>query len=106
MGHVKDHVFGSSRLLDLTVDGEVESDIRDCWDFGLGNERSAGCQRRDEPVVLGIQRGGAHPTGQKVSKPLAVDHGKPFFLTASWTLRPVKSIASAALSVSCFVAGL
>lgn len=40
------------------------------------------------------------PTGQKVSKPLATDQGSPFFFAASWTLRAVMSIASAAVCLS------
>ena len=35
-----------------------------------------------------------HPMGKNVSYPFAADQGSPFFFTASWTFRPVKSIAS------------
>jgi hypothetical protein len=46
-----------------------------------------------------IQMGKTHPTGEKVSKPLAVDQGNPFFLTASWTFLAVISIAKAVVSL-------
>jgi len=45
-----------------------------------------------------FQMGGTHPTGEKVSNPLAVDQGNPFFLTASWTFLAVISIARAVIS--------
>jgi hypothetical protein len=45
-----------------------------------------------------IQSGETHPTGEKVSNPLAVDQGSPFFLTASWTFLAVISIARAVVS--------
>jgi len=45
-----------------------------------------------------IKMGETDPTGEKVSKPLAVDQGNPFFLTASWTFLAVISIAKATIS--------
>jgi hypothetical protein len=36
----KYHVLGGSRLLDRAVDGEMQSDLCDVGDLGLGNERA------------------------------------------------------------------
>ena len=74
----------------MTVDGEMKTDVGNCRDLGLGDEWSV----RVSLAVFGVE-GGTHPTGEKVSNPLAVDQGNPFFLTASWTFLAVISIASA-----------
>lgn len=46
-------------------------------------------------VVFRFIDGASYPIGVNVSKPLAADQGRPFFLTWSWRLRAVMSTASA-----------
>jgi hypothetical protein len=88
----EDHILSSSRLPDLSVDREVKADVCDGTDLRLGNEGSI-ISIACPSFVVGS--GSTHPMGVKVSNPLAVDQGSPFFLTASWMFRAVISIAKA-----------
>jgi hypothetical protein len=105
LGHTKDHIPRRPLLLGRPIDGQLQSDLGGILDTSSRDERTAPYQlvpilstscsgtRTQEPGD-GTQET-TDPTGVNVSKPLAVLHGSPLALTASWIFRAVMSTARA-----------
>lgn len=91
------HVVCAIRRLSKNSNLQPNLKFMRVWNRGARDERTFGhnSAKIQEHIIIHT----TYPTGVKVSKPFAADHGKPFFFTASCMFRPVISIAKAIIRI-------